>query len=289
MQGVIFIDILMLINSVIGYFTLRLVSFFASRDAKVIRLCLASLLAGLSALTAVWTNVAMPLSILAKLLLAALIIVLAFGFKSTRLFLKTLLYYIVCNVLLGGLVVLLVMLGASGIKYHNFSVYIDISPIFLIFCILLMYLLIRLSVYLFGTAKPALNAQFSFSLSDKTIQGTALIDSGMQLLDAMTGESAVMCSYPAVKRQLDDELEGSLDFYFTLGILQKPFWLVNVNTATGAKMLPATRAKQLVLSKAGNALSAKLSRENIVVVFTHTTIAGGEFDMLVHPNYLQER
>ncbi|MEG2931157.1 MAG: sigma-E processing peptidase SpoIIGA [Ruthenibacterium sp.] len=281
MQGVIYVDILVLVNAVIGYFVLRCTAFLAGREQRAVRLCAASVLAGLSALTLLWPFLPWPAALVIKILCAVGIVLAAFRFASIRVLLKTVLWYITLNLLLGGVVALAVLCGARNLRYENFSLYIHVSPVLLIVCILLMYVLIQGGTYFFGKPKPRQNLPFCAELQGAKLHGTALLDTGMHLQDAMSGEGAVLCSLPALQAQLPQGVRSAMAAYFDSGALSAPLWLVTVKTATGLRLLPAIRGATLTLGGQ--------TRQQPVLVFTSETLLDGGCDLLVNPDFLRER
>ncbi|MEG1745316.1 MAG: sigma-E processing peptidase SpoIIGA [Ruthenibacterium sp.] len=281
MQGVIDVDVLVLVNAVIGYFVLRCTAFLAGREQRPWRFCAASVLAGLSALTLLWPFLPWPLAFFVKILCASGIIVTSFRFVNIHVFLKTTLWYIVLNLLLGGVVALAVFCGAKNLRYENFSLYLHVSPVLLIACILLMYVLIQGATYFFGRSKPQQRASFCAELQGEKLHGIALLDTGMHLLDAMTGEQAALCSLPALQMQIPRGTCSALRTYFESGTLAAPMWLVAVKTATGLRMLPALRCAALTVNGR--------TRHQPVLVFTPETLLDGGCELLIHPDFLQER
>lgn len=281
MQGVVYVDILVLVNAIVGYFVLRCAAFLAAREVKPWRLCAGAVLAGISALLMLWPNLAWPLALAAKCLFAAGIVAVSFYWQGARVFWKSIFWYIALNLLLGGVVTLAVFYGAGNIRYENFSLYVHVSPILLIACILLMYVLIQGAAYLFGKPKPQQHAAFSATVQDKTVTGMALLDTGMHLRDAMTGESAVLCSFPTLRAQLPQKVENDLNTYFISGMLEQPLWIVMVKTATGMRALPAVRGETLTVNKH--------EKQQPVLVFTPETLLDGGCGLLLHPDFLRER
>ncbi len=285
LQGVVYLDILVLVNAIIGYFTLKFTAYFASRNQNIVRICIASFVAGLTSLTMLITFLNAPIFLLLKILLASCVILIAFGGKSLRIFFKTLFYFIAFNILLGGVVILAVFCGANNINISNFSIYINISPILLIICIFAMYAVISGCIYVFGKSKVNQSIEFCLSLNNTKISGMALFDTGMHIKDAISSQSAILCSFNTLQSKLPEDIKISLHNYFNIGELNLPFWLVSVKTATGMQMLPATRCEHIILTTNSN--STKIAKP--ILVFTAQSIIDGTYDLIIHPNYLKEQ
>ncbi len=284
MQGVIYVDILVLINAIIGYFIIKCTAYFASRKQNILRLILASFFSGLSSLTILLTFLNSFVLLILKLILACFIILVAFEIINFRIFAKTLCYFIIANILLAGIVIFAIFCGASNINLTNFSIYVNISPVLLIISILIMYIIINVFLYIFGKANISQSIEYNFCIDNKQISGIALLDTGMHIKDAISSQSAILCSYLTLKQKLPINLSISLNNYFVLGELTLPFWLISVKTATGMKMLPAIRCEYINLNGKNN----NIKKLKAVLVFTNESIIDGTYDIILHPNYLKE-
>ncbi len=285
MQGVIYIDILILINSIISYFLIKLCIYVSQKKTSALRLCFASLIAGLSSLT-IFLPFSDLLMIFVKLLFAAIIIFIAFNFINIKLFLKMLFTYIAFNIAFGGLVIIIISLGANNITFKNYNLYIQISPILLVFCILFMYLIIQIFFFVFDKFTPKERAVFEIKLEEITISGTVLLDTGMRIKDAIMQKSVVLCSFVSLNKQLPKNYADALLLYFEKQELSYGLWLINVKTALGMQMLPAILAKNLHVKKNDIKPTNAKQIEEIILVFTNEQLADGSIDMLINPSDL---
>ncbi len=286
MQGIVYVDMLVVVNAIISYFILQVTAYFCAYVPNIKRIIAASFLSGLSALTMLLTNTHTLLLFFVKIMCAVLIVLLAFKYKNLRIFLKLLFYFLLFNVILGGIVIFAALNGVNNISFSNYSVYINISPVLLIGAILFMYLIIHAVMYVFGVSKTPQFVLYTAFLHNKEISGTALVDSGMHIKDAMTQTSAVLCSYKSVKPRLPKEVDSALYRFFETGELSVPFWLVNVKTATGEKMMPALSVNNVVFNKAHVKPKVKAQEKKTVFVFTNETILDESYDIIVHPSLI---
>ncbi len=287
MNNIVYIDILILINAIISYFLLKVCIAISQKSVKTLRLCAASALAGVFALS-LFLNLNNFLLIAIKIASAALIVFVCFGFKTVRVFLKHFFLFLACNIAFGGFALLVIMLGAKNISFKNYSLYINISPILLIACILLMYVLIQIFSYVFGKFTPKEKAVFSVMLESKTIRGSVLLDTGMNIKDVMTGKNVALCSYASLKEQLPQNLSDALNTYFTQGELTSGLWLISVKTASGMSMMPVISAKELSVRKTQELTVAAKKINELALCFTNELIADASVDMLINPHNLQE-
>ncbi len=287
MNNVVYIDILVLINAIISYFLLKICIAVSQQSVKTFRLCASSALAGIFALT-LFIHVNSIALIAIKLISAALIVFVCFGFKSIKTFLKNFSLYLACNISFAGFVVLIIMLGAKNISFENYSLYINIPPILLIGCILFMYVLIQVFSFIFGKFSPKQKAVFSVLIENVTINGTVLLDTGMNVKDIMTGKNVALCSFASLKSQLPLNLSTALNLYFTKKELTCGLWLISVKTASGMGMMPVISAQNLQVAKSQALCEESKVLKELAICFTVEPIANLSVDMLINPSDLQE-
>ncbi len=287
MSNIVYIDILILINAIISYFLLKVCIAISQRSVRTLRLCIASAIAGVFSLS-LFLHINSFLLIALEIASAAFIVFICFGFINARVFLKHFFLFLACNIAFAGFVILFIMLGAKNISFKNYSVYINISPVLLIGCILSMYVLIQISTYIFGKFTPKQKAVFSVCVDSKTISGTVLLDTGMNIKDVMTGKNVALCSYASLKSQLSQNLSDALQLYFTHKQLTCGLWLISVKTASGMSMMPVIGANSLQVNTAQDFKGRVKIIQEIALCFTNEQIADASVDMLINPHNLQE-
>ena len=104
MRGVVYVDLLFLINAVIGLFLLRCTSRLAGRECRAWRMALGGALAGAASLALLLPQLPPVLLWGLKAAEACIIVLAAFPPGSLRCFFKTLWWYAALNVLLSGVV-----------------------------------------------------------------------------------------------------------------------------------------------------------------------------------------
>ena len=155
MKTVIYLDSLLLVNFVIGYFLLRAAGCVCGAPPRWPRGCLGAALAAVSTLILL----APPLPVWAQFLYqggsALAITAAAFGWQGARLLLRRAAWYFGMNLALAGLVLAAILrFSAQNVQTNNLAVYWNVPPLLLLFCSLGVYLLARLAVLLFGPAEP---------------------------------------------------------------------------------------------------------------------------------------
>ncbi len=124
----VYIDVLLLVNFFFDFLLLLGVKVILKRKTSIIKIILASLIGELTCIT-----LFLPLSnislILVKLLLSIIIIITAFGYKSSEYFKKNFLYFYLLSIILGGLVYFLkvTFITAQDMLY-NLVILLIIAP-----------------------------------------------------------------------------------------------------------------------------------------------------------------
>lgn len=279
MRGVVYVDILVFVNAVIGYFLLRAAARLTGRAANW-RVLPGAAAAGLSSLLLLAPPLPGWLMWGARLGSGVLIVFLSFPVHNVRDFLRCCFWYLLLNLTFSGVVLAAAWYGAKGVLTNNLSVYFNVSPLLLIVCITGMYLLVRVCACAFGGAAHRQTAPFTARFAQGAVHGLALVDTGFCVRDPITGAPAFLLSFPAVRDTLPPELLHALTLYFESGAIEAggvPLRLIPAKTAAGTRALPAVRAAELTLNTDG----APLRRTQMCAVFTPETLADGAFSAIV--------
>lgn len=280
MYGVIYVDVLVLVNMIAGWFLLRCAAEFARRPQHRGRMLAAAAAAGGSSLVILLP----PLPALAagavKLALAAAIVRIAFPFENMRLFIKSCAAFFAANMLCAAAAFAAVQAGVRGIAANNGAVYIRVSPVILILCILGVYLAVEGWDFLFGAGAARTLRCFQAVVSGSQVTGTVLLDSGFHASDPIFGTPLVLFSYPQVRTQLPKGLCDTLEHYFEKGELSGAVHgvtLTGVRTAGGLSLLPTAPLQSFSMrgEKCRGAMRAAFSKESF---------ADGQFSAIVAAN-----
>ena len=282
MRGVVYVDILVLVNAVIAFFLLKCTGRIASVQTTFLRLSLSGLLAGLSSLMLLLPPMHAIFLLVLKMVSAILIIITAFPLRGVRRFLKACVCYYFLNLALSGVIFAFTYYRGDlqNVQINNLSVYFNVTPITLITCSTLIYCAIVLYEFVFGKkgqhVQTTFVCQFSMNGQQTNLHGVMMLDSGFSMKDPMLGDAAFLVSFASVQQALPKPLSQAVQAYFELGELKQPLRLVITHTAVGVKCLPAIRAKNLQVN--GKQL------DEILCVFSHERLAGGMYDAIINPN-----
>ena len=275
MRGVVYVDVLILVNAVIGIFLLRCTARMTGCRLPRWRAALGGAAAGVSSLVLLLPPLPEAVLWTAKAGSAAVVLLCAFGLPGRRLFCKVLFWYLALNFVLSGAVFAAVYYGGlGGVEVNNYTLYFNVSPLLLIACVAGVYLAVLLCETAFGRPQEHPKRPFSATLEmdgqAARINGTILLDTGFHVRDPLTGEDAFLLSFPSVKGSLPPALKAALDTYFHEGMLTPPIRLTSARTAAGVRALPALKASGLAVD--GHDLGPRLA------VFTPEILAEGSFE-----------
>lgn len=278
MRGVVYVDILVLVNAVIAMFLLRCTARLTGSPLGLFRMAAAGLAAGASSLILLLPPMSAWVLTAAKIGSAGVIVGLAFAGRGVRAFLKTCFWYLVLNFLLSGVVFAVMYYTETGsVESNNMTFYLNVSPGVLFVCVGGVYLAVRLCEAAFG--RPQRHPHHTFVCEIcmagecAKMHGVALCDTGFSLRDMFTGEDAFLLSFPAVRNALPKALQEALQSYYESGTLCPPLHLVTTQTVSGVKCLPAMRSQSLTV--AGQNLGKRLA------VFSPEVLGAGNFDAII--------
>ena len=130
---VVYADVLIFVNAVIDYIILNIVSLIIKKESSVVRIVAAAVLGGFSSLYIFVENTALPVDILFKVAVTALMVFITFGFGSTGRFTLALSVMLgIAFIINGAFVFLQNIIDREIVFSDNMMNYINISPIFLI-------------------------------------------------------------------------------------------------------------------------------------------------------------
>lgn len=282
MKTVVYLDILLLTNFLAGWCLLQASAKLSGAQILWWRAILASVVAACSTLILLAPALPTVFNFFYKLLTAFIVVFLAFGYRGWRPFLRCSCWFFILNLGLAGMVILAIFRGsAQGLRVNNLSVYMNLSPLVLVLCILATYFIIRLVLLLFGKPQAGTVWRLSLSFGAETLRMQGYHDTGFLLKDPVSGKQAVLVSWPAVHAQLPAEINQVLQQYFCpaegASLPEHPGLRILPCAGIGGRStLPAFAATTADLSGNGRHYAA----EKLLVAFIPDALGDGQFDAL---------
>ncbi len=254
MKTVVYLDILLLVNFLIGWLLLHMAGLLSGQAAGARRLLAGSALAALSALILFGPEMAYPWQLAYRLGTAALICRVTFGRRTRVQFLCGVCWYTALNLLAAGLALLYVYrTGSRLVQTANLAVYLRIPPLVLVgltgvIC-LVLELLLRRPAALGGTAATV---GLRVLLEDTPLTLRAMLDTGCHLKDPMTCLPVLLISYADAKPRLPQATADFLESWFAGKRTAQPpaaaaLRMIPCATAAGHTLLPGFAVEQIGL------------------------------------------
>jgi len=289
----VYVDILIMTNFIVDYFLLMLAGFLSSFSIKRWRLFLAAFLASLTSLVIFIPEQNAIVEFLLKLIFSLLIVLVAFGFKNIKRYIKAVVIFFAANVIFaGGALLIWSLFTPKGLIVRNGAVFYNISPITLLVSITIVYIL-SLIISKMISRRKASGGEYSVILEfeGKRVGVQGIVDSGNMLRDTLSGSPVIVCDIEKVRPILNDELERILcrqnfESGFYADIINSPyknrFRVIPFESLSGSGVMAA-----LVLDKAEITVGNKKSEiKGVIMAVTDRKIAGGEFDVLLNPELI---
>lgn len=289
MRQTVYLDILILLNSIINFYILFITGAMSRSRIIRIRLLIGGLLGGALSATILLPEMNDFLSFLFKALTSAIIVFISFEPQSKRVFLRRYIYYMAVNFIFAGAVLFCCFLFSTPLIYYNNSnFYFDISAPFLIVIATLTYILITVTV---KRSDQPMHIQKFYDLeirkSGETVKCTAFADTGNALKDVFTGDPIIVADYGVIDRLLpgafrsyfvtDDAAENIDAVALTEGA--EEIRLVPFSSVGGAGFLKAFRCDEIKITGDNKAYS--LSHGYIAVY--NGELSSGNYGAIINP------
>lgn len=229
----VYVDILIILNTLVNYFILLAVDKVLRIHSKRWRILLGSAVGGLSSLLLFLENLGIVMTLL-KILTAILMTVVTFGIKPVRRLLKSIFLLFAITFLFGGLLfAIYIFFDKDILIYSNGIVYFDIDLTFLIICTVIFYAVITVISKITDKKAPKSKEYYvTVENAGKIISCTALMDTGNNLREPFS-------DYPVI--MLDKELFNKL---FT----EDKIRLIPMSTVNGESVIKAFRPQKLIIN-----------------------------------------
>ncbi len=206
----VYLDVLIGVNVYINYLLLVLTARFAGCRQVRTRIVLGSIIGALSSCTILIDIPSVLLSAAIKVLTAVLMILAAFKINSHRKLIKLILILTLITFAFAGTMIgIKSVMSTNAIAVSNFSVYLDISPVTLIFATLVCYLI--LSIYSKITARKTeqkVVCRITISNQGETVTLDGLLDTGNTLTEPFSGLPVVVVSEKSIYRLVPEEIKS---------------------------------------------------------------------------------
>ncbi len=282
---VIYVDVLLFINLILDYLLLSLVSVLTGSRVSGKRKIVASLIAAMFSLYIFLPDLTVWLELLLNIISALVIVFAAFGYKNPKRFLRCLFTFYVVALLYGGLMSAIWMLfKPRGMSVKNGVVYFDISPLVLIAVSIIFYVVF----VLFGkitkkNATAARRCSVTLRFNNKTVVGTAMVDTGHTLSDVFGSSVMIIADQSIGVELLGHQAEQVMRLESPTDInIAKRFRVCMVKTVSGEQLFGSVMIDMAEIYSEGRTF--RLIKP--VIVLTETQI-DDDCSLIIPPECLQ--
>lgn len=277
---VVYVDVLIVINLFVNYALLLCSSFILKGKTKNLRLLAGAMLGSLYGLVIFLPEIPVYIELSMRVAITFLIVIVAFGFKNLRRFLRCFFTFLAVTVAFGGIMFALwVTVAPIGMIYNNGTVYFDIDISVLAISTIACFTLVSIVSKIISRRAPT---QMMYNLticnSGKSISGIALCDTGNSLTENFSGYPVIIGEYNTLLSVLPKSVT---DYYANPSMNNnvENLRIIVCKTVSDVSLLPAFRPEKVEITS----LSKNVKTDEVYVAVTQNRIGGGEFDFILNP------
>ncbi len=248
----VYADILITVNIIVDFILLKITAKILKISPKQWRLVTASAVGGIFSLYIFLPPLGTGLELLVKLLMSGALTAIGFKCKSCKAFLRTtaVLFTVTCCYA-GVMIALWQIFSPKGVIIHNSVVYFNISPVMLIIFTALGYFLYLVFAKFFTpSAGSAKRGELTLFAGDKSINATAIFDTGNSLTDLLSDSEVIIGDKALLMALFGTLLPDSPD-------LQTRYRTLPCNTVSGTEVLQGFRCDSAKITTENRTLTLK--------------------------------
>ncbi|MCQ2455411.1 MAG: sigma-E processing peptidase SpoIIGA [Clostridia bacterium] len=268
---IIYADVLILLNTVVDYFLIKITAMFIKEDISFLRLLFSSLIGGVSSVYIFLPSSSILIEIPVKILISLVLSLSAFGFMSIKRYLRNTLFLFAVTYLFGGIMIAVWLLfKPNNMIINNSVLYINISPVILIISSCAYYFAVMLFRYfLRKNGISAQNCKIKIKLGESEKQINGIVDTGNSLTDIFGISEIIIVS----KKTALDFLKFKNDTE-----RKKRYRAIPVKTVSGTAIIDGYRIDKAIINTDNETKSIK----SPILAVSNTNL-DGEWDAIINP------
>lgn len=240
----VYADILVIINLIVDYFLLSAAAAILRVKLPVLRQLGGAAAGAVSSLYMFAPNFGILTDVIFRVAVCAVMVLCAFGFRSTKRFLRAagVLFLVTCG--FGGIMTAIwSVFKPKGMTVVNSVVYFNISPAVLIGVSVITYLLFMLLNAIFSkTSELADRCEITVTAEKNSITMEGIVDTGNSIKDYLSGSEVIIADGEFVKALLgSDSPESDIR-------LKSRYRILPLSTVSGGGTLDGFRCDSAVIS-----------------------------------------
>ncbi len=281
MTGVIYADVLFILNVYITYALLMLTALFSGLSPKRLRLLLAGVLGGVSSFLILIPDISTALLGALRVVLCLVFCIVAFKYNGIKQSVRQSLIFLCVNFLFAGIMLAIwYFVSPSAVYYNSGVVYFDIDTLSLIIITAVCYFLIKAFGF-FTSLRAPKNTLYDVTLRvmGDELQLRGFLDTGNNLKDPFTSSEVIVVTRSAVEKYFPWEKSISE----IIGESKLKIRYLPCSTVSGSKLLPVFKCDKVRIK----GISADFSIEGAIVAVCDEKIKNGEFQALLPEGIFQ--
>lgn len=269
LKTVIYADILIVINIIVNYLLLRATAAITGCNFKPTRFLLSACAGGIFSLIIFVDNITFISNLAIKTVFLSAMVLIAFGAKSLKTFLKCCGAFFLANFAFAGIMLgFTVALSPNAAIYKNGVVYFDINIFTLTVTSVICYAVLNLISRFTKSRIPQKNIfPIRITYGGKTVEGKALFDTGNTLCDCFSGKPAIITEKDFISLLCENTEITDM----------KNFRLIPFTTIKNGGALPAFLADKAAVMDKGKWIEA----DNVYIAVTEKKIISGGYSALL--------
>lgn len=273
MTEVIYADILLIVNIYVNYVLLKISACFLKREISAYRVLLASFIGGLYAFIILADTLPFYVIAFSRLAAALFITFVSFGYKSFKIYIRSVLMFLLASFMFAGLMYFLWTFFAPPVMaFRNSVVYFDIDAFDLCVMTIICYSFLKLfDIILQSRQTENVIYEVCIYIDGEEFLLKALLDTGNSLSEPFSG-------YPVIIADGTNKSEGKetqLSCVIEREDIPKRFVLCN--TINSSSLLCSFRPEKIRVK----GIDVDFETDKVYVALTNNKIRGGEFGALL--------
>ena len=274
MVEVIYADILFIVNVYVNYALLKITAYLLKRDVHISRVILSAAMGGIYAFIILVDNMPLYVTVISRVVFALLITYITFGFKSVRIYLRSVITFFFSSFAFAGLMYFLWSFFSPPVMaYGNSIVYFDIDTLDLCVMTIICYAFLKVFDIIIKSRRIENSVyEITVCVNGKDFYGKAFLDTGNCLCEPFS-------SYPViiVNEEIRCTENGGVRLSDSLAEREVSFRVVPCNTVSGSSLLNAFRPDKVKI----RGIDINFETDKVYIAITNNKIKGDEYDALV--------
>lgn len=280
----VYADVLIVVNMFVNYMLLMCSALIMKKHTSRLRILLGASIGAFYGLVIFLPELNQIVEILLRILITALIVVGTFGFKNIPSFLRGFFTFTGVGLAFGGIMyVLWVTVAPIGMIYNNGAVYFDIDLSILAVSTVVSFAVVSAAAHFTARRAPRDSvALVKISYKGKTLNLTALIDTGNSLCETFSGYPVILGEFESLEKIVPETVREFLDGGDVSSTSEMR--LVMHQTVSGTGVLPVFRPDMLEVKS----VSHSIKTNEVYIAVTKNNLSRGEYELILNPAIFDE-